>query len=77
MIAAEPKTESKENWGPQALEEIRKSRREFQDRIAAHREDWIYSNKYFYDSLKRVLRFIVEPGKRVLEVRCETGHFLA
>jgi len=66
-----------ENWGPQALEEIRRARREFQDGIAAHREDWVRSNKYFYDCLKRVLRFVVEPGKRVLEVRCETGHFLA
>ena len=27
--------------------------------------------------MKRLLRFIVEPGRRVLEVRCETGHFLA
>jgi SAM-dependent methyltransferase len=77
MIAAEQENPMKEVWGPQALEETRKARREFQDRIAAHREDWIHSNKYFYDGLKRMLQFIVEPGKRVLEVRCETGEFLA
>jgi SAM-dependent methyltransferase len=77
MITTEQGTRAKENWGPQALEQIRQARREFQDATAAHREDWIRSNKYFYDSLKRILRFIVEPGKRVLEVRCETGHFLA
>jgi Glycosyl transferase family 2 len=79
MIAAEQRTgtHGKENWGPQALEEIRRARREFQDSIAANREDWIRSNEYFYYSLRRVLQFIVEPGKRVLAVRCETGHFLA
>ncbi len=77
MIAVGQDGNVTENWGPQALEEIRRARREFQDGIAAHREDWVRSNKYFYDCLKRVLRFVVEPGKRVLEVRCETGHFLA
>lgn len=79
MIAAEQGTgaRAKESWGPEALEEIRRARREFQDGIAANREDWIRSNEYFYHHLKRVLQFIVESGKRVLEVRCETGHFLA
>jgi len=68
-------TRAKESWGPEALEEIRRARREFQDGIAANREDWIRSNEYFYHHLKRVLQFIVESGKRVLEVRCETGSF--
>ncbi len=77
MIAVGQDGNVTENWGPQALEEIRRARREFQDGIAAHREDWVRSNEYFYDCLKRVLAFVVEPGKRVLEVRCETGHFLA
>jgi SAM-dependent methyltransferase len=67
----------KESWGPQALDEMRAARREFQDSHAAHRDDWIRSNEYFYSSLKRVLQFIVEPCKRVLDVRCETGHILA
>lgn len=77
MIAAEQEPRAKQSWGPQALDEIRQARRVFQDSIAAHREDWIRSNKYFYDRLKKVLRFIVEPGKRVLALRCETGHLLA
>ena len=34
-------------------------------------------NSYYYDRLKRLLRFIVEPGKRVLEIRYQTGHLLA
>jgi len=42
-----------------------------------HRDDWIRTNDYFYSKLKRLLQFIVEPGKRVLEVQCQTGHLLA
>src|SRR5437660_3698012 len=76
MIAAGPGARATDGWGPQALDAIRAARREFQDNNAAHRDDWIRSNEYFYDGLKRVLQFIVEPGKRVLEVRCETGHIL-
>jgi len=66
-----------EGWGPQALNEIREVRRKHQDAGAGRRDQWIRSNAYFYDRLKRLLRFIVEPGKRVLELRCETGHLLA
>jgi glycosyl transferase family 2 len=77
MIAAEPETQAQRRWGPQALEEMRRARREFQDAHATQRDKWIRSNEYFYDCLKRVLQFIVEPGKRVLHVRCETGHILA
>ena len=68
---------SRHNWGPRALDEIREARRAFQDATAPRRERWIRSNKYFYDGLKRLLQFIVEPGKRVLAVRCQTGHLLA
>ena len=69
--------ERAESWGPQALSQIREARRKQQHAIAKRRNDWIHSNSYFYDRLKRLLRFIVEPGKRVLDVRCETGHLLA
>ena len=77
MIATEQETRASQNWGPQALDELRRSRREFQDAHATQRDNWIRSNEYFYDSLKRVLQLIIEPGKRVLHVRCETGHLLA
>lgn len=66
-----------ENWGPEALRLIREQRQRQQDSAAARRGDWIQVNRYYYDRLKRVLRFIVEPNKRVLEVRCQTGHLLA
>jgi hypothetical protein len=77
MTATETDTRPTESWGPQALEEIRVARRSFQDAIAPNRGKWIHSNEYFYDCLKRVLQLIVEPGKRVLAVRCETGDLLA
>jgi SAM-dependent methyltransferase len=63
--------------GLDALNRMRDARRAFQDANAATRDKWIRSNKYFYGQLKRLLRFIVGPGKRVLEVRCMTGDLLA
>ena len=69
--------EQRETWGPLALSQIRDARRKQQQATAARRDRWIRSNHYFYDRIKRLLRFIVEPGKRVLDVRCETGHLLA
>jgi Glycosyl transferase family 2 len=77
MIVTENEVPSKQSWGPEALEALRKARRAFQDAVAPRRDRWIRSNKYFYDGLKRLLQFIVEPGKRVLAIRCETGYLLA
>jgi SAM-dependent methyltransferase len=77
MMATEPETRSRENWGPGALDEIRQARREHQASTAARRGEWIRANEYFYDRMKRALQFIVEPHKRVLEIRCETGDLLA
>jgi SAM-dependent methyltransferase len=64
-------------WGPDALRASREARRRRQGELAATRDRWVHSNRYFYDRLQRLLRFIVEPGKRVLEIRCQTGHLLA
>jgi SAM-dependent methyltransferase len=79
MIATEPETPETKgaSWGVRALEEVREARREHQDTVAAERPRWIRSNWYFYDCMKKALQFIVEPHKRVLEVRCQTGDFLA
>jgi hypothetical protein len=77
MIAADPEARTPESWGPDALDEVREARRAHQDAIAGRRDEWICSNSYFYHLLKRALQFIVEPHKRVLELRCETGHLLA
>jgi len=61
---------------PDALAERREARRGHQARLAPVRQRWIDRNRYYYDSVRRLLRFIIEPGKRVLNVRCQTGHFL-
>lgn len=77
MIAEEIPVRPADGWGPEALEEVRKARREHQEATAGRREKWIRANKYYYGRMKRMLRFIVEPKKRVLDLRCETGHLLA
>ena len=63
-------------WGTEALRLSREERRRFLDEDAPEREISIQRNRYYYDVVKRLLRYIVEPGKRVLEVRCATGHLL-
>src|SRR3954464_10380195 len=76
-LTDEPKVSASENWGPAALDQVRKARRLHQSTIAGRRYEWIRSNGYFYDHLKRATQFVVEPNKRILEVRCETGELLA
>ena len=59
-----------ESWGLAALEERRERTRDQLARIAARRESWINRNKYYYELLSRLFRFLVEPEKKVLSVRC-------
>jgi len=77
MIAAESENAAPAAWGPDALRGVREARRLQQEGITAGREEYVRKNRYFYDRLKQTLRYIIEPGKRVLELRCETGHLLA
>ena len=63
-------------WGPRALRLRNERNREHQSGLAAARAKWIRRNKYYYESLKRLLRHLVEPGKRVLNIRCQTGFLL-
>src|SRR6266700_1751171 len=63
--------------GPEALEQRRERTREHLGKIAARRETWINRNRYYYELLNRLLRFLVEPRKKVLSVRCDTGNLLA
>jgi SAM-dependent methyltransferase len=77
MISTEQELETPANWGLPALQQVRDARRRQQESGAAQRSKWIRANKYFYGRLQRLLQFIVQPGKRVLELRCETGDFLA
>ena len=71
------KLTSKESWGPAALDERRERTRQHLTRLAHKRECWIEHNRYYYNLVGRLLRFLVEPGKRVLSVRCSTGELLA
>jgi SAM-dependent methyltransferase len=68
---------NQEVWGPAALEQRREQTRDHLARIAPRRESWIKNNRYYYDLLSRLLRFLVEPQKKVLSVRCGTGNLLA
>jgi SAM-dependent methyltransferase len=66
-----------ENWGPAALEQRRERTRDHLAKIAGRREGWIRRNSYYYALLYRLLRFLVEPQKKVLSVRCGTGNLLS
>ena len=63
-------------WGPAALEQRRERTRDHLAKIAPRRDNWINRNRYYYELLERLLRFLVEPQKRVLSVRCGTGNLL-
>jgi len=75
--ATEADTSSELVWGTAALEQRRQRTREHLAKIAPRRESWITSNKYYYELLARLLRFLVEPQKKVLSVRCDAGNLLA
>ncbi len=66
-----------QRWGPAALEQRRERTRDHLAKIAARRETWIKRNRYYYELLNRLLRFLVEPQKKVLSVRCDIGNLLA
>lgn len=63
-------------WGMAALDARRDALKSHQTRFAPIRERWIKSNTYFYNKVERMLRFIIEPGRRVLNLRCQNGFFL-
>ena len=65
-----------ERWGPAALEARRERTRDHLAKIAARRDSWINRNRYYYELLNRLFRFLIEPKKKVLSVRCGTGNLL-
>src|SRR5436309_12678750 len=69
-----PETSSELIWGLVALEQRRQRTRDHLAKIAPRREGWITNNKYYYELLVRLLRFLVEPQKRVLSVRRSEEH---
>lgn len=63
-------------WGPAALDAARDAAVRHQAGLAGDRQRWISANRYYYDSVKRLLRFVVERGRSVLHIRCQNGHIL-
>ena len=64
-------------WGPAALDVQRERTRRQLAEVAPIRERWMQANRYYYRVVSRLLRFLSEPAKRVLSVRCGPGHQLA
>jgi SAM-dependent methyltransferase len=49
---------------------------DFYDALGAEREAWIRRNQYYYTELRSLLRFLVPPRQRVLDVGCGNGDHL-
>jgi hypothetical protein len=65
-IALNQRAPSAEMWGIAALDQRRKRTQDHLAKIAPRRERWIKHNRYYYDLLSRLPRFLVEPpGKDV------------
>src|SRR5438876_6662439 len=75
-VLSEPEAK-KGTWGPVALEKRRERTRNHLAKIAGRRESWIKRNRYYYELLSRLLRFLVEPNRKVLSVGCGTAYHLA
>jgi len=46
------------------------------DRIAAERGMWLDRNRFFYESDRAYMRFLIPSGRSVLEIGCGTGDLL-
>jgi SAM-dependent methyltransferase len=58
------------------LEKKKQMMKEAYNKIAPQRDYWINKNRYYYNFLKKVFQFFVEPDSRVLLMRSDTGMML-
>ncbi len=65
-----------QNRALEYMESRRAYVREAYEKVAPVREKWITKNRFYYDGLGSFLRFIIEPGKKVLLFRSELGQLL-
>jgi SAM-dependent methyltransferase len=49
----------------------------FYDALGPDRERWIGRSRYYYDTIEQLLRFLVPPDQRVLDIGCGNGDQLA
>jgi SAM-dependent methyltransferase len=63
--------------GERAIDQDFKRRiRDFYDDLAAHRPKLRRRNSYYHKELVKHLRFLIPPGKRILEIGCGDGWLL-
>jgi hypothetical protein len=76
LASAQPRTVADAmaagQFGPSALKRRADEVRQHYDDVSATRGTYIAKNAYYYEQIYRLLRFIIPPGKRVLQVGCLT-----
>lgn len=63
-------------FGPSALKRRANEVRQHYENVSGQRTAYISKNRYYYEQIFRLLRFIIPAGKRVLLVGCLTPDFL-
>lgn len=58
------------------LDSLRRGIVEKNDSLASKRLAWIKANPNYYHQMIDALRYIIEPGARVLHIRCSVGYLL-
>lgn len=52
------------------------AREQHHEQIGSNRKTWIQKNQYYYNEIYKHLNFIIPKNSSVLNIRCQTGHFL-